>query len=337
MPSSEARAEAPADPSRWPRCLAIAAVTLALCLAVVAARVVWFDAYWLYRQTPPWLAETGGSNRLLDRQTRRGKTLQALARTYSVALVGSSTVYSGLDPRDADPAWRGRIFNVGISALLADELPVVASLLASRGEVERVVLGLDYYMFSRADRVAPLDRSLSGPTGRWNARLGSLWSRYALFDSARSEVAGSSDPGFWTYDGFRSVPRLSPELTRENDAVRRRTTAAFRPETLAALDLTLARLAPRRVDVYLAPVSSAQRRVMADLGLLDDLALWRRTLAERVFGQGVRFVDLVDLGSPFPFDPAEGSTEAWLDNLHFTPVIGRKVLAAVGLRSDVGP
>ena len=62
MPSSE---------SRWPGALAVAVATLAVALALIVGRVVWFDAYWLFRESPPWLAETGGANRLLDRQTRR--------------------------------------------------------------------------------------------------------------------------------------------------------------------------------------------------------------------------------------------------------------------------
>jgi hypothetical protein len=306
---------------------------MAIILVLVAGRVVWFDPYWVFRQAPPWLAETGGSSRLLDRQTRRAKTLQALTRSYSVALVGSSTVYHGLDPRDADPAWRDTIYNVGISGILADELPIIASVVASRTGIERVVLGLDYYMFSRTEGSVRLDPSLATPLGRTNALLGSVWSRYALLDSRLSEVANNSDPGTWTRAGFRAVPTLSSDVTLEHDSVRRRTSTTFRPETLESLDLVLARLKPRRVDVYLAPVSSAQHRVMADLGLTDDFARWRQAVASKLAGLGVPVLDLVDLGAPFPFDPAGGSTEAWLDNLHFTPVIGRKVLVAVGLRS----
>jgi len=117
--------------------LAAASCTLVVSLALIAARVVWFDAYWIFRAHPPWLEITHGANRLIDRQTRRAKILQAMSRSYTVALIGSSTVYHGLDPGDTDPQWRSRIFNAGISALMADELPIVASVVASKRFVGR--------------------------------------------------------------------------------------------------------------------------------------------------------------------------------------------------------
>lgn len=328
MPSSEA---AP-DP-RWARCLATAGVTLAIVLLAVLARVTWFDAYWIFREHPPWLEATGGANRLIDRQTRRAKVLQALTRDYEIALLGSSTTYHGLDPRDVDPPFAGHVFNVGISALLGDELPVVASVVASRRSLRRVVIGLDYYMFSRLNAPVGLSRSLSEPTGRGNALLGSALSEYALHDSRLAEVAGGDDPGSWTRDGFRITPKLPPALTEENDSIRRRTTAGYRPEALAALGRALDRLAGRQIEIFLAPVNPAQRRILAERNLLGDLAAWRADVARLAGLHHVPVYDLADLGARYPFDPAQGSTDAWIDNLHFTPLIGRQVLEAVGLRS----
>jgi hypothetical protein len=301
MPSSDA---APPD-SRWRAALALAAGTLVLGLALVVGRVVWFDAYWLFRETPPWLEATGGGNRLLDRQTRRAKVLQALVRDYEIALVGSSTVYSGLDPRDVSPELRGRVFNVGISAVLADELPVVASVVASRSAVERVVLGLDYYMFSR--RGSPsmqLARSLQTPVGRWNTFLGSLISEYALRDSFLEQVAGSDDPGPWTRDGFRVVPPLPAELTLRNDATRRRTTAAYDPghariaragalEVRRPVGHDLPRAGQRGPAAHHGRVRSARR-----------FRRWRADVARIAAARGLRFQDLADLGCPTHSTPA---------------------------------
>lgn len=321
----------PASDRRAARFLIACGLTLALVLGAVAARVVWFDAYWLFRRTPPWLADTGGANRLLDRQTRRGKVLQALARDYDLALIGSSTTYHGLDPADIDPG-AGTAFNVGISALIADELATVAAVVGARPQVRRATIGLDYYMFSRPTVPVHLDADLATPTGRLTARIGSVLSRYAIEDSRLAEVAGAEDPGRWTYAGFRVTPPLPAPLTQENDATRRRTTVAYRPESLASLDLALARLGPREVQVYLSPVSDAQRRVLADLGLTDDFDRWRADVARVVAGRGARFLDLTTLADDEPFDPLKGSTAAWLDNLHFTPLIGRRVLERLGLR-----
>jgi hypothetical protein len=327
----------PGSPRAW-RAFLTGTGLLVLCgLALVAARVVWFDAYWIFREHPPWLSITGGSNRLIDRQTRRAKTLQGLTRRYSVALIGSSTVYHGLDPADVDQAFRGRVFNLGISALLADELPTVARIVASRAGIEYVVVGLDYFMFSRGDVPARLSPALREATGRSNARLGSVISEYALEDSAIGKITGGEDPGAWTYEGFRVTPKLPPELTRFNDAVRRRTAMAYRPETLEAVRLMLRALAGLRVSIYISPVSDAQRRVLADAGLSDDFERWRADILRTAAANGLAAMDLADLGSAFPFAPDEGSTDAWLDNLHFTPVLGRMVLEKVGLRSAGAP
>ena len=322
--------EAPAL-EEWARMLRGAVLILGLGLGLIVGRIVWFDAYWIFRESPPWLQATGGASRLLDRQTRRAKVLQGMSRRYRVALVGSSTVYHGLDPNDAGKNYRGQIFNAGISALLADELPLVAAIVAARADVERVVIGLDYYMFSRSDVPVRLSPSLQGRLGRWNTWLGSLLSEYALRDSSLWEVAGSEDPGSWTYQGFRITPKQPPDLTRLNDAVRRRTTTAYRPETLGGLKTALIRLAGRRVEIYIAPISEAQRRVLSDKGLLADFARWKADVGRVAAAAGVSAVDFTDLGAAFPFSPEEGSTEGWLDNLHFTPLIGRMIFERLGL------
>ncbi|WP_375460514.1 hypothetical protein [uncultured Enterovirga sp.] len=325
-------APAEAAEPRWRANLVLAGALLGTALAVVAARIVWFDAYWLFRERPSWVEITGGANRLLDRQTRRGKVLQSLQRDYTVALLGSSTVYHGLDPAEAEGPFKGRVFNLGISALSGRELPIVASVVASRDEVRKVVIGLDYFMFSRSDGPAPLKAALSTMTGRAEARLGSVLGLYAIQDARIGRVAGGDDPGGWTRDGFRITPGLPPRLTQQNDATRRRTTVPYRPDMMGHLEAALNRLAGRDLDVYLAPVSYAQKRVLADLGLEADFARWRADAARIATAHGARFSDLVDVGADTHFDPAAGSTEAWLDNLHFTPVIGRRVLNAVGLR-----
>lgn len=324
------------DGPAWRHAIAVAALAAALVLVAVAGRVIWFDAYWLFRETPPWLAVTGGGNRLLDRQTRRAKTLQALDRSYRLALIGSSTVYNGLDPAEIGGPYAGAVFNAGISALMAGELPTVASLVASRPDLEAAVIGLDYYMFSRRGGPPPLSPALAGAPGRWTARLGSLFSRYAIADAWIGRVARGNDPGAWTYSGFRSTPGLSPALTLLNDATRRRTTDRYRPETLRHVGLALDALKGRRVQLYLSPVNAGQRRVMADLGVLEDFGRWRAEVARLAADRGVPFRDLSDLGTRYPFDPAAGSTDAWLDNLHYTPVIGRLVLAELGLRPGGG-
>ncbi|TDR89964.1 hypothetical protein [Enterovirga rhinocerotis] len=332
MPGSDLDAPASSG-SPWRVALLAGLAVLLACLGLVAGRVLWFDPYWVWRQTPPWLAETGGANRLIDRQTRRAKTLQALSRDYEIALVGSSTTYHGLDPADADPPFRGRIYNAGISGILAGELPAIAAIVASRPRARRVMIGLDYYMVSRTDRAVRLDPALETVLGRLGARLGSVIGRPFIEDAWPSEVAAKTDPGSWTYDGFRVTPPLSPDETRLNAAIRRRTTVGLVPATYAGLERALDILAGREVVLYLAPVNPAQSRLLDELGLLGDLERWRADMRRLAESRRLPFHDLTALGRDAPFDPDKGSTAAWLDNLHYTPVIGRRVLAALGLRA----
>lgn len=335
MPSSTPSSEdGSSGGGLWRRVLALAAGVLALTMAMIAARAVSFDAYWLFRDTPPWLAATGGSNRLIDRQTRRAKSLQALTRTYRLALIGSSTVYHGLDPADVTGPNAGSVHNLGISALMADELPTIARAVASRRPVERATIGLDYYMFSRRDPPVRLSATLNTATGRLNALIGSAIGLYAIRDSFLDEVAGSGDPGRWTRDGLRTSPPLSPELTLANDAARRRSTASYLPERGTFVRQALAALRGRHLTLYLSPVNQAQRRVMADLGVTADFELWRKDMATIAQDEGVPFLDLTAIGADATFDPATGSTDLWLDNLHYTPRLGRTVLVRLGLRDS---
>src|SRR4051812_50128549 len=75
-------------------------VSCALCLAIGVAATAAVDPYWVFRTQPPWLAWTGGVNRLLDVDMRRAKPLQLFSRPAETVLIGSSTVYPGLPPAD---------------------------------------------------------------------------------------------------------------------------------------------------------------------------------------------------------------------------------------------
>src|SRR4051794_15441919 len=110
-------------------------VSCALSLAVGVAVTAAVDPYWVFRRDPPWLAWTGGVNRFLDLDMRRAKPLQLFVRSAETVLVGSSTVYRGIDPSDLVD---GVGYNLGLSSLMADELPAIAELLVAR-EVRRVV------------------------------------------------------------------------------------------------------------------------------------------------------------------------------------------------------
>ena len=73
-------------------------------------------------------------------------------------------------PADVTAPAPDRVFNAGISAIIATELPVIAAVVASRAPA-RAVLGLDYYMFSRPGVPVHLDEALATPSGRLAALI----------------------------------------------------------------------------------------------------------------------------------------------------------------------
>jgi hypothetical protein len=191
--------------SAWTGFVAAAAVSAALLAALGLAVTCTIDPYWIFRAEPPWLRWTGGVNRHLDIEMRRAKPLQLFERPASTVLIGSSVVYRGIRPSDVAG---GPAFNLGLSAMNAAELPVAAGLAAGRDGVRRVVIGLDYFMFS-ASAVRPHSRRASsgGPGG---------------------QPPGSEPPSA----GAPSPDRVrAPSRTRRNRAYGARTGSSGRPTT----------------------------------------------------------------------------------------------------------
>jgi hypothetical protein len=141
---------------RWTSFLRLFAAAGALALAAGLLVTIAIDPFWVFRRHPPWLAWTGGVNRFLDLEMRRAKPLQLFTRPAATVVVGSSTVYHGLHPRDLA---KGDGYNFGLASLMVDELPTVAALLAERGTA-RVVIGLDFFMFTDFPGPPPLKTGL---------------------------------------------------------------------------------------------------------------------------------------------------------------------------------
>jgi hypothetical protein len=93
------------------------------------------------------IATTIGVSRLLDVEMRKIKPLQIARTLPSTLLIGSSVVYRGIDPRELAMDI-GRPYNAGMSSLMADELPRLATFAADLDSTGRVVISLDYFMFS---------------------------------------------------------------------------------------------------------------------------------------------------------------------------------------------
>jgi hypothetical protein len=245
-------------------------------------------------------------------------------------LVGSSVVYRGLDPSDMRPAATPGIYNLGISALMAAELPIIADLVARASGVDRVVIGLDYFMFSGFRAPPPLRRDLATPQGRALALAGTALSTRAL-EHLEAKALARAEPGAWQYSGFKTTPDFPPDLTRRIDAAQDHAAMDYRPRHLADLALALDRLTGHEVIVFLSPVSGAQIKGLRAAGRGPEFDRWRADVAALAAARGLRFADLA-LDHPFDdFDPQQGSSLYWIDNLHFKPRVGRWVLEKLGL------
>lgn len=326
----EPRVDTPGAPPSAPRpawgAFAASFIGTALVLLAIGVAVtVAVDPYWIFREQPPWLGWTGGANRHLDVEMRRTKPLQLLRRPAATVLVGSSVVYRGIDPSDLP----GGGYNLGLSSLMADELPTVAGLAAVRG-ARRVLIGLDYVMFSGMVGPPRLDPRLTGAVRRAEALAGAAISLKALFGSLPSAIASAPEPGSWHRDGFKATPDYPAHITRRVAAEQDFAGKPYRPAGLADLDRALDRLAGTEVRLYLSPVSAAELRLIAAGGRLAEFERWRADVAALATRRGIAFADLSRRHGFDDLEPERGSSESWLDSLHFKPAVGRWILREVG-------
>ena len=316
----------PADPSRF---AASFVATVALAVGLLAALTLWRDPYWVFRDNPPWTRDGVGVSRLLDVEMRLIKPLQIARLKPQTLLIGSSVVYRGLDPRDvAAPA--GQVYNAGFSALMARELPTLAALAVDVGSVRRVVIELDYFMFTTWPPPPPIDRKLATASGRREALVSAVLNPKAI-DNLSGRQSRRTEPGLWHGDGYKATPDFDAELVGKITREQNIAAMAYRPGDLVHLEQALDRLQGREVTIVLSPMSAAQRRLIADGGRAAELAAWRQDIAKLAARRGLPFHDLVSGHQFEDFDPARASSRYWLDTLHFKPEVGRWLLGRIGL------
>ncbi len=304
------------------------AATVALAVGVLAASALWRDPYWVFRDNPPWTRDGAGVSRLLDVDMRLVKPLQIARLKPQTLLVGSSVVYRGIDPRDL-PSEAGRAYNAGLASLMAAELPALAALAVDIGSVRRVVIELDYYMFTAWPPPPPLDPKLATVSGRAEALVSTVLNPKAL-DNLRGRQFRRTEPGVWHGDGYKATPDFDAALTRKVTQAQNVAAMAYRPGDLGHLERALDLLRERYVAIVLSPMSGAQRKLLADGGRGLELAAWRRDVAAIAAQRGVVLHDLVSEHPFDDFDPERGSSRYWIDTLHFKPVVGRWVLGRIG-------
>lgn len=305
------------------------AATVVLVVGLLTVLTLWRDPYWVFRDNPPWTRDGVGVSRLLDIEMRLIKPLQIARLKPQTLLIGSSVVYRGLDPRDV-AASAGQIYNAGFSALMARELPTLAALAVDVGSVRRVVIELDYFMFTTWPPPPPIDRKLATASGRREALVSVVLNPKAV-DHLRGWQSRRTEPGLWHGDGYKATPDFDAELVGKITREQNIAAMAYRPADLAYLERTLDLLQGREVTIVLSPMSAAQRQLIADGGRATELAAWRQDVAQLVARHGLPFQDFVS-DHPFEdFDPGKASSRYWLDTLHFKPEVGRWLLGRIGL------
>jgi hypothetical protein len=295
-------------------------------LLLTAALTIWRDPFWVLREAPPWTRAGLGESRLLDLEMRRVKPLQLARIRPETVLVGSSVVYRGLDPADLAPSAPHPVYNAGLSSLMAGELPALAALVRNVGSARRVVIGLDYYMFTSLPPPPALQPELATAAGRADALLRTVFNSGAV-ENLLSRPRRNTEPGSWRADGFKTTPDFDAALTMRIAAAQDIAAMAYRPERLAGLAEALSRLRGLEVELYLSPVSRPQLRLLDAGGRLPEFERWRADVAALVASHGLR---LADLATDHPFDdfePGKGSSRFWIDNVHFKPAVGNWVLA----------
>jgi len=303
--------------------------TVVMILGLLGGLTLWRDPYWVFRDNPPWTRDGVGASRLLDIEMRLIKPLQIARLKPQTLLIGSSVVYRGLDPRDVSAAV-GQVYNAGFSALMARELPVLAALAVDVGSVRRVVIELDYFMFTTWPPPPPIDRKLATVAGRREA-LVSVVLNPKVIDNLLGRRSLRTEPGLWHGDGYKATPDFDAELVGKITREQNIAAMAYRPGDLAYLDRTLDLLRGWEITIVLSPMSAAQRHLIEAGGRGAELAAWRQDLASLAARRGLPFHDFVS-DHPFEdFDPGKASSRYWLDTLHFKPEVGRWLLGRIGL------
>jgi hypothetical protein len=287
---------------------------------------LWLDPLWIVRDSPPWVAYTKGANLSMDRYMRRAKPLRVFVRRPHTILLGSSVMYRGFDPVRAGLP---EAYNLGISSLMAVELPTFARLIADSG-AKKVIIGLDYFMFSGLANIPQVDP-------RFNTRVGrvDLLSRSVLsldhFSELSLTLKGKTEPGAWQVSGYKLTPSFSADITKAVDAAQHFDKMPYRPASLDHLRRALKTLSGIEVVVYLSPVSTAQKKRIALGGGEAEFARWRADIREEMRKNQAPFRDFSE-DHPFDdFDPAHGSSRYWIDNLHIQPEFGQWILDQLAL------
>ncbi len=313
----------------WVRFLLIAACPTVVMLAIVSAALIYIDPYWVWRASPPWLIEGRTANDNLDNKMRFVKAIAAAQQNAELVWVGSSRVYRGVNVG----CLAERAYNLGVAGMMLDEAQTYIRLTSQRVRPRAIVVGLDYFMFGSLDRPDPIDPAASSVGWQLQARLQSLVSRDAISDAWKLPTRSATTDGRWLPNGFKeTVPRSGGYTTSVQNGLKLgRIRTDPRLMSLLPAIFDEAKRSGVNFKFYIGPESDAYLALIKRDGDWQDFQAWRAYVAETAKQKGVEFVDLAE-DHPFAhFDWSAGSSDTWIDSMHFAPPVGLYVAKALGL------
>jgi len=303
-------------------------------LASLAAFVASVDPYWLWRSEVGWRY-----NAAFETRMRFAKSLQMLVREPRTVLIGSSVVYRGMNPADlaSDAA-----YNLGISSLRIREAEAYIEALLRWGKPERIVLAVEYFAFDRARHSEPgFDPALAEAGTLARHAFGAFASAAAVTDAWRLVRRHADDPdGVWHRNGYKATRARTDKEVAEILAMTRAlfSTTEIDASEFAPLEriIVLAKSAGIDLKLFVPPyhrswLTAAQGAMRSGL----TFGAWRDALERLASTHGVELWDFTT-DNPYADGPVGQHSAHYLDPSHFTPLLGRWILARLGLAMGPG-
>ena len=315
------------------RFLMLVGAACVLTVGFAAALTRYADPYWL--SDARTLREDSPA---LDVQMRLSKALQLISRAWEVplkvVLIGSSTVYRGLNPSALDyPA--GAVYNLGISSLRMQEAKAYVQhlLLFSRPEI--VLIGLDFFQFDgRIQTQAGFDPALGAFSTAVEMYLTSVASRNSIDGSIRALRSTPDGDGPWSRDGYKkTVPRRAAEITTQLDNATRlyRAMDTGLPAPYEHLQKIIAMLMEKGISIkmYLSPVHPRYLSAIRSAGKESQYLEWKQRIRDIAASHALPLleIDKVHRFADAAFDGASGFN----DPTHFSEWVGTMIMRSMGL------
>ncbi|MCB1864947.1 MAG: hypothetical protein KDG50_05920 [Chromatiales bacterium] len=259
-------------------------------------------------------------------------------------VLGSSRAEIGIDPRDiGDHAYNLSVAGGHLPSIRA----VFDHALDNQPQLERVVLGLDFFMFDRnlaaAEGFEP-DRLMRRRIGLVD-RARTLLSTDALLASIRTlavNVSGAAVDNDYDELGMQTFAERRKRLTHtplpqwfeRSLAIYRRRFAdfAYDPELFTELDhiISACRAHNVRLDLFISPTHALHQQAIHNAGLWPVYEDWKRRLARRAAVWDFSGFNTITT------EPVGVVMQNYWDVSHYRASIGRRVLARMQGDADDG-